>query len=61
MKYVLELYFNDVPKCESCMLARSKGLNLDGETVIGCAALGPMPKCSEEAKRKDCPLKNMEK
>jgi len=56
MKYVLELNFTDNPKCSSCMLSGTKGLNLAGETVIACFALGIRPKCPEEGRRKDCPL-----
>jgi len=38
------------------MLSGIKGLDLDGESVIACFALGNRPKCPEEGKRKDCPL-----
>lgn len=57
MKYVLECYFTDKPECSGCMLSRKSGMNLDGETILGCAGLGFMPKCPEEGCLKDCPLK----
>jgi hypothetical protein len=57
MKYVLELNFTDKPKCSACMLSGTKGLDLNGETVIACFALGIRPKCPEEGCRRDCPLK----
>lgn len=57
MKYKLELYFKDKPVCNICMLSRSKGLNLDGETIIRCSALGSRPRCPDEGCHKDCPLK----
>jgi len=56
LKYILELNFNEKPKCSKCMLSGIKGLDLDGESVIACFALGNRPKCPEEGKRKDCPL-----
>ena len=56
MRYILNLSFVDKPICNRCMLSRSKGLDLHGETVIGCSALGMMPKCSEEGCRENCPL-----
>lgn len=59
-KYVFECWFNGKPECNKCMLSRSKGIGLDGETVVGCAGLGSMPKCAEEGCRKDCPLKPVE-
>lgn len=43
MKYILELNFIDKPKCSNCMLSRNKGLDLNGETIIGCSAIGSMP------------------
>ncbi|HEY8892613.1 MAG TPA: hypothetical protein VIM70_20450 [Clostridium sp.] len=59
MKYILELSFTDKPNCYGCMLSRTKGLDLNGETVIGCSALGSMPKCPEEGCHRDCPLKEV--
>lgn len=59
--YVLECYFKDKPECQKCMLRGTKGLNLDGETVIACFGLGSRPKCPEEGCRKDCPLKKSAK
>lgn len=56
MKYVLEFGFKDKPECSKCMVCRSRGLNLNGETVMGCAAMGSMPKCPEDGCREDCPL-----
>lgn len=60
MKYVLNIEFRNLPKCSLCMLCRSKGFDLNHETVMGCAALGTMPKCPDEGYRKDCPLKPIE-
>jgi len=57
MKYVLETNFRDKPVCSSCMLCGTKGLDLNGETVLACFGLGIRPKCPEEGCRKDCPLK----
>lgn len=57
MKYILELNFIDKPKCSNCMLSGTKGLDLNGETVIACCALGNRPKCPDEGCHRDCPLK----
>ena len=57
MKYVYECYFTEKPECSKCMLCRTRGLDGDGETVSGCAALGIMPRCPDEGCREDCPLK----
>jgi hypothetical protein len=57
MKYKLELNFTDTPKCSSCMLSGVRGLDLEGETVMACFALGIRPKCPEDGCRRDCPLK----
>lgn len=57
MKYVYELNFTDTPECERCMLSGTKGLDLNGETVIACFALSLRPKCPDEGCRRDCPLK----
>jgi hypothetical protein len=59
MDYILILKFKDKPECNRCMLCRTKGQNLEGETVIGCAALSRMSKCPEEGCRNDCPLKQV--
>lgn len=56
MKYILNLNFKDIPECINCMLCRNKGLDLNGETVKGCSAIGIMPKCPEEGCLKTCPL-----
>lgn len=58
MKTNLVLEFNDEKgiECSRCMLSGTKGLNLDGETVIACYGLVKRPKCQEEGHRKDCPL-----
>jgi len=56
MEYVLKLGFLDKPKCSNCMLSGVKGLDLNGETVMACFALGIRPKCPEEGCRIDCPL-----
>lgn len=56
-KYYLEFYFKDMPECNKCMLCRTKGQDINGETVTGYAALGSMPKCPDDGYRPDCPLK----
>lgn len=56
MEYVFKLSFTDKTKCSNCMLSGTKGLDLNGETVIACFALGIRPKCPEEGCRVDCPL-----
>lgn len=58
MQMALLLAFNDEKgvECNRCMLSGVKGLNLNGETVIACFALGIRPKCPEDGCRKDCPL-----
>jgi hypothetical protein len=57
MKYIYELNFINKPKCSSCMLSGIKGLNLNGESVEACFALGNRPSCPEEGHHRDCPLK----
>jgi len=59
MKYYLELQFSDSPKCRTCMLCRSKGLDLNGETVMGCYGLIKIPKIEDDEpdKLENCPLK----
>lgn len=59
MKYILELQFKDKPECSLCMLSGIKGLDLDGESVICCFALGNRPKCPDVGCLKNCPLKKM--
>ncbi|MGH4125120.1 MAG: hypothetical protein ACREV6_19565 [Clostridium sp.] len=56
MKYVLELSFAEKPVCEKCMLSGTKGLDLNGESVIACYGLSRRLKCPEDGCRKDCPL-----
>lgn len=60
MKYKLELQFKDKPQCSSCMLCGTKGLDLNGETVMACYGLSRRLKCPEKGCRKDCPLKQDE-
>ena len=43
-------------ECDRCMLQGTRGLNLNGETVMACYGLGIRPICPEEGCRKDCPL-----
>jgi hypothetical protein len=48
--YVCEFDDKKGVECSMCML----------ETTGKCIALGNRPKCPEEGKRKDCPLKSLE-
>ena len=56
MKYIYNLNFRNEAECIYCMLCRGKGLDGNGESITGCAALGNMPKCPDEGRRNDCPL-----
>lgn len=60
VRYIYECEFRESPECSMCMLSGSKGLNIDGETVMVCYGLGNRPKCPEEGCRKDCPLKPLD-
>ncbi|MCD2346190.1 hypothetical protein [Clostridium guangxiense] len=57
MKYILKLEFKGKAECDKCRLSGTKGLDLDGNTVMVCYGLGSRPHCPEEGCRKDCPLK----
>jgi hypothetical protein len=60
MKYILEFHFKDKPECGRCMLSDTKGLDLNGESFVGCFGLSHRSKCPEEGCRIDCPLKEEE-
>lgn len=60
MKYIYRCEFAGKPECKKCMLSGTKGLNINGETVIACYGLGIRPKCPEEGCRNDCPLELFE-
>lgn len=56
MEYILKLSFWDKPNCNGCMLSGTKGLDLNGESVLACYGLSRRLKCPEEGCRVDCPL-----
>lgn len=58
MQVALLLSFNDEKgiECSRCMLCGTKGLDLNGETVMACYGLSRRLKCPDEGRRVDCPL-----
>lgn len=63
MNTIFKASFNDDRgiECDRCMLQGTRGLDLEGETVMACYGLGTRPICPEEGKLKDCPLVIVEK
>jgi len=57
MDYYLKCSFKGKPECKKCILSWSRGLGLDGESVIACHGLTNRPKCPDAGCHKDCPLK----